>query len=83
MEERGKGSVNTANSLTRGSGILGTTGVVDTGVPREQVLVPLVAFIPQDVAVFRRAVAVLPLALEAAFAKFFDCCACDTKYFDL
>jgi hypothetical protein len=65
------------------TGVVVATGVVDAGVPGEQVLVPLVAFIPQDVAVFRRAVAVLPLALEAAFAKFFDCCACDTKYFDL
>jgi hypothetical protein len=64
------------------NGVVVATGgvVVVLGVQDRR---PEVSFVFQDVAVFNRAVFVLPFALEAAVLKFFDCWACDTKYFDL
>jgi hypothetical protein len=44
---------------------------------------PDVAFVFQDVAVFSKDVFDLPFAFAAAAVKFFDCCVCETKYFDL
>ena len=44
---------------------------------------PDVAFVFHDVAVFNSEVFDLPFAFAAAAVKFFDCCVCETKYFDL
>jgi len=63
------------------------TGVASSGcvltVEPEHFMTPDVAFVFHDVAVFNNEVFDLPLALEADNVKFFDCCVCDTKYFDL
>ena len=49
----------------------------------EHLMRPDVAFVFQDVAVFNSEVFDLPFAFAAADVKFFDCCVCETKYFDL
>jgi len=63
------------------------TGVGKSGcvldVEPEHFMRPDVAFVFHEAAVFNKDVLELPLALEAADVKFFDCCVCETKYFDL
>jgi hypothetical protein len=59
------------------------TGVVVVEELGEHDFLPAVAFFFHDVAVFNKEVFFLPLALAAARVKFFDCCVCETKYFDL